>query len=446
MLNYTNKKILIYILLDILFLSIGHMLNINIITLICLIGFVVILITSPKQYFLPIMLFYLPWSPIMKFEPGSFTWFTFIVPIFFVYIVIFKSNQDINISISMKTVLLILPLIILTLFVKLYSAYSIDFGYIMFIFMLIFIPTYTSIYKDEISFEECIIFLSVGIISACISSSILSKYPHMMGYINVYEWENVGLTRLSGFYGDSNFYSAQILVAIFGTLIIITYNDCKLGSNSKILLFLNVMILIYCGLLSVSKMFLLIVCIGVLVWITTVLILNKNIKLKLSIIFILMISIIFIFSSDIFLKQIEMYSTRFGMVDNVSDLTTGRSDIYVQYINLLINDIKSFLLGQGYTDVFVGDILKASHNSIIQTIYQFGILGGTFIILWMLNLNKIIGSNKIYNINKKIMIIIFSFGCFLPWLALDILYFDEFFYITTLFLIGKRYISISKNN
>ncbi len=71
--NSTYKKIIVCSIVDVLVLSYGHTVNINILILIGLIGFYAIVLFSPKSSFLPIMLFFLPWSPIMKLNHGDFT-------------------------------------------------------------------------------------------------------------------------------------------------------------------------------------------------------------------------------------------------------------------------------------------------------------------------------------------------------------------------------------
>ena len=103
--------------------------------------------------------------------------------------------------------------------------------------------------------------------------------PHMQGYINIYTWENKGLVRLSGFYGDSNFYSAQLLVAITCNLFLLIFQK----GNLKILTVILLVTLIYCGSLSVSKSFILILAVTLLLWLINVLFLKKQGKLKVFI-------------------------------------------------------------------------------------------------------------------------------------------------------------------
>lgn len=91
-------------------------------------------------------------------------------------------------------------------------------------------------------------------------------------------------------------------------------------------------------------------------------------------------------------------------------------------------------LGQGFTNVIIGQ--HASHNSLIQLVYQFGILGSGLLISWFVALCKdIVGICQARDL-RPLPIMILLAGALLPWLAIDILFFDELFLITTYAFIG----------
>ena len=144
----------------------------------------------------------------------------------------------------------------------------------------------------------------------------------------------------------------------------------------------------------------------------------------------------------LFSEEIDMYMVRFGMISNVSSLTTGRSDIFENYLCFFYNNPLMLLFGQGYTDILYNAVnYRASHNTIIQFIYQFGIIGTYVLILWIINLSKNF-KEKIKNrtfIYVGLLVTAFV-GFFTSWLALDMLYFDDFFYFIILFFLLKAYI------
>lgn len=70
---------------------------------------------------------------------------------------------------------------------------------------------------------------------------------------------------------------------------------------------------------------------------------------------------------------------------------------------------------------------RASHNTIIQGVFQFGIIGFPFLIAWFVITIK----NLISNISDKkphfLYILLMGDEIVLPWMALDIIFFDELF-------------------
>ncbi|TSI11328.1 hypothetical protein [Lysinibacillus sp. BW-2-10] len=429
-----NKTVLFISVFGILVITLGHILNSDIIILIGLIIFFALILYCPSPLFLPIMLFYLPWSPVMKMDPGNYTFYTIGVILFFLLFIITK-------GISGKGIFTLHNLIIGSFFIaytstiKLTLGYNFSFDYFMFVLMLVLIPAYLYHVHNAILFETCILFFSIGIITSGFFSKLLVKFPHMLQYINVYEWERVGLTRLSGFYGDANFYSAHILMAVSGLLIL------AINKNVIYLMkcFLLIFLLIYLGFLSVSKMFLLVLIMVFSMWFLAVYISKGNITSKISILIIFICGIFVILFSNIFSEQINMYMFRFGMVENASSLTTGRSDLLLHYLEYFEENEMLFLLGQGFTGHSAID--RAAHNSIIQAIYQLGVLGCILLVGWLIQLFRITKITKIVVKSKSnLFVLSFAIACFVPWFALDILFFDEFFVIIILFLIGRKYI------
>lgn len=443
-----NRKVLIIFILmfvDISLISIGHYLNMNSIILLSLLLLITILLISPYSLFLAILLFYLPWSPVMKFNAEDHSFYTICFVLYFIYFLIVNELEGKISILRIESLILTCSIFMYTMIIKLFFGNSFSLGYLVFIFMVILIPTYIKVYHRKISFEICIVFFSLGIVFAGLSSKILMNYSHMLPFIKVSNWETIGLTRLSGFYGDANFYSAHILVAVSGLLIIMLNKSFK----NVVLLSILVLTLLYFGLLSVSKMFLVVLLSIIVIWSLVALISKGKITTKISIFIVINLGCLIIATSELFAKQINMYSIRFKMVSDISTLTTGRSDILSDYFTFFKQNPTRLLFGQGYSEVFNGGITDAAHNTIIQIIYQFGIIGSIILLFWIIHLFNILDKTQIDSVNKRIKInlniFIFAIACFAPWLTLDILFADELFFITSLFLIGINYIKGAEN-
>ncbi|GHH97718.1 hypothetical protein [Neobacillus kokaensis] len=429
-----NIPLLAINLINALFLSIGHAFNHQFLLLGSLLLFSGITLFSKKKYFLPIMLFYLPWSPILKMNPGSHTLFTLIVPVVFIQILLNGCIKKTKFEIS--NIFFPLLLTVYTLFVKLLNGASYEPTYLFFIMMIFFIPIYFRKYKDEIDFETCILFLTTGVLGAAISAKILTNFPHMLEYINIYEWKRVGLIRLSGFYGDANFYSVHILVSIASLIITLRKTSQKKWASLQIVM---IMALLYFGMLSVSKMFIFCIVLMALVWVLCFLIEKGDIFNKLRTILTFFLVLVVISANNLFSKQLNLYFIRFGMVSDTQTLTTGRIDLVVMYLEYLFSSIKGLFWGIGLTPEYLNG--SSSHNTFVQILYQVGILGTIIGILWCGMVYSII-SNKIkLGIFEKYYLLILVFSFFLPWLSLEMLFFDEFFYLTVLVLLARNYLA-----
>lgn len=442
--NY--RALLFFCITDVLILSIGHALNIGPAVLGGVLVFFLLLLVSHGSNFLAIMLFYLPWSPVMKLNSGDYTFYTIGFLLFFCYVLFIKELFEKKAVLRLQNLLLISVIAIYTLTVKLALGYDISLSYIVFLVMLILIPTYFRIYRNELSFEKCIIFFSAGIMAASFSSEILMNYPHMLRFIEITSWEAGGLTRLSGFYGDANYYAAHILTAICGLLILL-FNK---RNYERILLFICIITLVYLGFLSVSKMFILVLAAAAGVWLLSVLIQKGRAMTKISMLITFAASVIFIVMSPLFDKLIQMYLVRFRIVSDISSFTTGRSDILQDYFSYLINHPFTLLFGQGITQVYTGEIIYAAHNSFVQIIYQLGIIGSLLLVIWLIQLFSIKGEvNTIapYSYTSPVIVVmLLVISCYGSWLALDILFADEFFLMPLLFLVGKDYIEGKTKN
>lgn len=435
-----NEILLIFCLINVLVISIGHALNISFVVIIGVLSFFFLLLISRESTFLPMMLFYLPWSPIMKLHYGDYTFYTLGFLLFFCYLLLRKELFERKAILRLRNLLLISLITINTMIVKLVVGYDFSLSYGVFLVMLVFIPTYFHLYRSQLSFEECIIFFSVGIMTASFSSEILMDYPHMLRFIEISSQEARGLTRLSGFYGDANYYAAHILTAICGLLILLVNKRYY----ERMLLFVCIITLVYLGFLSVSKMFILVLGTAVGIWLLSVLMQKGRAMTKISILLTFAVGVVFIVTFPLFDNLMQMYLIRFRIVSDISSFTTGRSDILQDYFFYLINHPFALLFGQGMTQVYAEEIIYAAHNTLVQVIYQLGIMGSLLIVIWMIQLFSIKGktytlpSNLTTSHMAGLMLLVLS--CYGSWFALDVLFADEFFLMLILFLVGKDYI------
>jgi O-antigen ligase len=98
-----------------------------------------------------------------------------------------------------------------------------------------------------------------------------------------------------------------------------------------------------------------------------------------------------------------------------------------------------FFFGNGYTSVLVNE--KAAHNTLIQLIFQFGIVGLSSYVVWLAFLVKKFFNRIFFKINDFMSVLILLIGCIGPWLALDMLFLDEFFLMPIIVFSGILFIN-----
>lgn len=368
------------------------------------------------DYTFPVLLFFLPWSPIMRLSPSSFSIYT-IGLVLICLISIFKNHFSFR-GYQIKAGLMIM---VLSLVSKLLDGSSLTFDYVAFLMMIIIFPTVMQEYnKQQYDFLHGVVFLSLGIIIAALCAMYFEEYANICKFVRVDSY--LTIVRRSGFYSDPNFYVAQILAALSGVLALILQEK-----KGKKLVFLGIvaLFLIYCGFLSGSKSFVLTFALILLLWVGAIIKMRGRFGAKVVLLAFLTCTVIFIATSTIFSDLIVVIMTRFSYTSNMDSFTTGRTQLWQNYISEILSNMKVFFLGKGFTNIIVNG--RASHNTIIQIFYQFGILGVPVIAYWIMCFFK-----EMRNVNNQrtrfnITLFMVGIGAFLPWLAIDALFFDEFF-------------------
>lgn len=369
-------------------------------------------------------LFFLPWSPLLKLYSGAISFYTVALLIScLLYLV--KNRYKLN----RYQFYLGAILFCLTLIGKAIQGNSLTNSYIFFFIMLLLFPCVArNTYQHE-SFYSLTIFLSFGIISAALIAQQVAGYPNISKYITVQSY--LRITRLSGFFGDPNFYSAHITAALSGLLLLLSREEKR---AKQLFLIVVGVILIYCGLLSASKMFIAVMACEFLFWIPVMLRKKGGWASKLSLLLGFLCAGIVILSSVAFRELFTIVDIRFSYASNVSKLTTGRTELWWNYMKELSQNLLLFLFGQGYSQVVLDG--KASHNTLIQMIYQFGISGSLILMAWVCFTQRMMSVVKTKRSGSHLLTVFMLIGVVLPWMSLDILFFDEFFLLTIYATIG----------
>lgn len=368
------------------------------------------------DFTLPILLFFLPWSPIMRMNPDGFSVYTFGLVMACLFSVIKK-----RFSLRKYQLIAGLILIILTLLSKLLEGNELSFAYIAFMMMIVLFPSVLEeSRKQKYDFYHLVMFFSLGAIVASLCAMSFAESANIQQFIRVDTYQTI--VRRSGFYGDANFYAAQILAALGGALALTLQERMR---KKLIYLAITALFLLYCGFLSGSKSFALVTALMLLFWIVAVWKMRGSAGLKILLLTCFAGAVIYIATSAMFSELISIIEERFSRTTDVDSFTTGRVGLWKSYTDEIFGNPKVFFLGEGFTNIKVND--RGSHNTIIQLFYQFGILGAPVVFYWIINYFR--SNIQEYRNEKSLRLhrLIIYVGAFVPWLAIDMLFFDEFF-------------------
>ena len=422
--------ILLACLIEAAWLLVAQTLGSKFLLLPCLACFLVLVAwASLKGIALPVLLFFLPFAALLKTAPGQTSFFT--VALLITYTVCFLLGYR---KIGIIHVIPAAIVIGLCLLVKTMYGYQLESDFLIFSFSLVFAPYVAIEFGKRYDFFWLTMFFSIGIILASISSLYLIEFSNISRYIR--DLELFGVVRHSGYYGDPNFYSAHISAAIAGILILLLNNSKKMR---MIQLIVVLMLLTYCGFLAVSKMFTLIVVCLFLFFVLEVMFKKGKMSLKVFLLLTFVVGTVFLLSFATSSKLIEMILSRFSDSSNISDFTTGRTDVWLEYFRVFRKDTILLLFGKGFSKIII--TTKTSHNTLIQLVFQFGLIGFIVFVGWLTCLFRICLKNNKVEWNTFAQACIILLGVIGPWLALDMLFFDEMFLMPMYVCIGLNSIA-----
>lgn len=377
-------------------------------------------------YAMLLLFFFLPWSPVLKLAPGSFSFYTFAMLVI-CGIGLLRAKQ----RLPARCLAAAVGLLGITMLSKVLDGNLPQLNYGMFMFLLALFPLAVDELKTTVTFWELTVFFSVGVIAAALAAAVLVYDPQIARYIDVYSWN--GIVRRSGFYGDANFYAAQITAALAGVLALAAQAK---SSRSALLYALLTALLLYCGLLSASKSFAITAGAVCVVWSLSYPGAGMPRRRKLIPLAVLSAGLMFDVCAGLLNGLVDTMLLRFLRAGNLADLTTGRTELWRNYLSAITADPKLLLFGKGFTNVKLDG--RGSHNTLLQLIYQFGLVGSWLLLLWQLALcRRFWGGEKLRCGNGSFSAILI--GVFLPWMAIDILFFDEFFLMPAYAMAARRW-------
>lgn len=245
------------------------------------------------------------------------------------------------------------------------------------VFCLFYFIYFVYIYHKEIDVKKCFNYLIFAVIFSCVLASI--AYP--TGLIErVFFIDSVDIKRLRLFTRNSNHLAITCLFAIAFYIYDIINDVMKDAHDLQFLKqkhfwidFAKIVLCFIVGILTMSKAFLVMICFFA-VYFLAYLIYKVKLKSLFIIIPILLILVVLCFVFKDFVKTlIYRFVAYTNLESKISQIFTGRTDIWETYRDSIRGSIIHMLFGVG---LLTKDIVNIGpHNVLIYFIHRVGFVG-----------------------------------------------------------------------
>ena len=157
-------------LIETAWLLIAQTLNISVLLLPCLVCFLALVgWAAVKNMAMPVMLFFLPFAPLLKIRPGTISFFTLgLLMVYAIYTV--TGSRQVKVLHLVPALLLM----VLTLIVKVAYGYELDNPYVLFAVTLMLIPFVSRELDGGYDFYWLTVCFTLGICLAAITAQYLT--------------------------------------------------------------------------------------------------------------------------------------------------------------------------------------------------------------------------------------------------------------------------------
>lgn len=209
-------------------------------------------------------------------------------------------------------------------------------------------------------------YFCIGVIISSVFALVFRNTWQLRSLLGVEDeaiW-GTGIRRFYGLYRDPNYYMTLL---IMGLSLLAKLKNCNLLSGPAFVMMCVAMVLF--GILTYSKMFFLttvLFCVVYVIW------RFRDRKYFWGILLIVLGVIAARILLSLEIGILETLLARLSSASNISELTTGRTDVYVRYVSEIMKSVHTFLLGFGLD---AEGLYKDAHNIFLEMAYYIGVIG-----------------------------------------------------------------------
>lgn len=354
------------------------------------------MLISSGNEIIELLFFLLPFDSIILFNLNQLSMFALLTLIAVLLIafkrLVTKSGLDVK---------KLIWFLILVIFISIFGFHSSKVKNLTMGFALLFL--FFNSFDNKL-LRNIVLLYSISLILASIVALLSDKLPRItiLTRTDVPFWIGMEtVNRFSGLSGDPNYYALDLFLALTGLWQL--YHRKQINT----FLFLPIFcILSAFGFLTLSKSFILVYIVFLIIVYIFALKTNVKTGLILGVIILICVILGYIFFS----KYINIYVSRFfnsfdgGL--NLDKLLTGRWTIWKNYWNAITDNTRTLLVGYGASAGYVNKI--SQHNAYIEALYHLGFLGTSIYLLTILRFTRAGKKTYVKGLDNKIPLFIFA--------------------------------------
>ncbi len=352
----------ILICLSLVALIVLGVISTNVFSVLAFIMFALIVIFAKEQFLMCLLLFMLPFASLFKLAPNTFSFFT-ICEILVIARIFFTKKVSVSVIIGG---LIYLGYLILGSYVRGQTVgveHIKQFENILILYCLILLS------KDT-PFEKIASYYILGMVFSSFVGLYAQGQPIFYDYARHINMESGEYTRFCGLMGDPNYYSVNMIFAFVMLLALRKRKQVKTDTFWVLYGLLTIF-----GFLTVSKSFMLMYI--VIFAVTAIIVIKDKNSIENCLLILGVIVIIAVGLADGGL--ISSVLDRLTSSTNMNELTTGRSTLWKDYVELIVSDPGIIVFGTGLTNHMLNG--KGTHNIYIELVYYLGLAGITLFVM-----------------------------------------------------------------
>lgn len=279
------------------------------------------------------------------------------------------------------------------------------------------------ILKEIKEVKAILIYYGLGVYISSAVALFANYIPNFYNFVEYTGHNAVIITRFSGMNGDPNYYTVSLLLVLMGAL--------ALYKERKMYFVIAFIATCFFGFQTYSKSFFVAIIIAVVVIIFELLKSKNNKLIAAAISILIIVGIVLSISGQI--SAINLVVDRFTSAENLSELTTGRTNLWQEYLLYIFDNWTIFFYGKGISAPLLGN--HGAHNFIIELLYYFGIVGSVLFMIFVVTAYKKATNGTRGKVTVGKLTIIIIGGLFL---GLQMLFSNElYFQLAYMYIICK---------